>query len=128
MLTSWLVCGRGGSRKGVSRTAPTPLADCAWMGVFRGIGVRLCRNLDMNFRECPECELRLYGVLGSTRTFAGLATMGATAPVRSVGEEKQLCHSLIQTEYASSTMTRARVSLLFCVCRVGATPTQSSRP
>src|SRR5215203_5136028 len=75
------------------------------------IRLGLCRNLDMNFRECPECELRLYGVLGSTRAFAGLATMGATAPVRSVGEEKQLCHSLIQTEYASSTMTRARVSL-----------------
>jgi hypothetical protein len=30
----------------------------AWTGVFRGTGVRLCRILDMNFRELPFHALR----------------------------------------------------------------------
>jgi hypothetical protein len=40
------------------------------IGVTSSSEVELCRILDMNFREIPECELRLYGVLGSPQHLA----------------------------------------------------------
>src|SRR5215210_2474631 len=93
-----------------------------------GVTVRRCpveRTEAMPF----AVELRLNGVLGSSVILGASPTIGATAPVGSVGERRtNLCHSLIQTEYASSTMTRARVSLPFCVYRVGVTLAQFSRP
>ena len=45
--------------------------------------------LFMNVLESEFSELPLYGVLGSSTVLAAFATMGATAPVGSVGKGGQ---------------------------------------
>jgi hypothetical protein len=83
--------------------------------------------LESTLPVCTEVPRR--ATLGSSVILGAFLTIGAPAPVGSVEERRtNLCHSLIQTEYASSTMTWARVSLPFCVYQVGVTLTQFSNP
>jgi hypothetical protein len=52
--------------RGVEAQACRRLCGEPRAGDSGGSGVRLCRILDMDFRESPEYELRVHGVLRSS--------------------------------------------------------------
>jgi hypothetical protein len=90
---------------------------------YRTLATAVASQLRLIHPSSSKAHLRKW------RRLPNLATLGANATVGNEGKGRTtLCHTLIQREYESITMTGARANPSFCVYRVGVTSRRFSHP